>query len=342
MEWCVQVHVVDGTFELFRCFYGAPPRQRADGLEIGASRALLGTLLSLLKEPSVTHVGVAFDTVIESFRNDLFAGYKTGAGIDVNLQQQFALAEQVTRALGLVTWSMIDHECDDALSTMATRAAADPRVTRVNICSPDKDLAQCVQGERVVLVDRLRKTTLDEAGVALKFGVQPACIPDLLALIGDAADGVPGLRGFGAKSAAALLRRYGSLEAIPDAPWPKDVGVRGADKLAATLSTCRAEAALYKRLTTLVLDVPLTECVDDLCWRGPDVSRLAQLAHDLNDDSIGARVDKVQRPSGWLIKLGAGNFGEGEARRRASLSGLTEDATKPSSKGPSQAMHQPT
>lgn len=289
----MHVHVVDGTFELFRCFFGAPPKKRKrDGLEIGATRGLVGTLLSLMKD--ATHVGVAFDTVIESFRNDLFAGYKTGAGIDPNLWGQFPLAEQATRALGMVTWSMIEFECDDALATMATRAAADARVERVHICSPDKDLAQCVSGDRVVLVDRIRKTTLDEAGVAVKFGVPPRAIPDLLALIGDDADGVPGLAGFGQKSAAALLQRYGSLEGIPDGPWPKDTGVRGADKLAATLAAERAHAALYKRLTTLVTSVPLNESVDDLRWRGPkDDAALAALAADLDDDGLVERVHKA-------------------------------------------------
>ncbi len=291
----MQVHVVDGTFELFRCFFGAPPRQRSDGVEIGATRGLISTLLSLLKEPGVTHVGVAFDTVIESFRNQLFAGYKTGDGIDPNLHRQFPLAERATRALGLVTWSMIDHECDDALATMATRAAADARVSRVCICSPDKDLAQCVRDGRVVLVDRIRKTTLDEDGVVSKFGVPPSCIPDLLALTGDTADGVPGLPGFGEKSAAALLRKYGSVEAIPDGPWPKDAGVRGGDRLAATLRASRLEVALYKKLTTLVCDVPLRESVDDLCWGGPDPVLLAAMAQELDDDGLIARVDNVLR-----------------------------------------------
>lgn len=295
----MQVHVVDGTFELFRCFFGAPPRKREDGLEVGAVRGLVATLLSLLRDPEVDHVGVAFDTVIESFRNQLFDGYKTGAGVDDNLMRQFPLAEQATRALGLVTWSMIDWECDDALATMAARAAADPRVSRVHICSPDKDLAQCVTGDRVVLVDRIRKTTLDEAGVALKFGVPPKAIPDLLALIGDTADGVPGLTGFGEKSAAALLRKYGSVEAIPDGPWPKDIGLRGGDKLAATLATSRKEVALYKKLTTLVLDVPLKESVDDLLWRGPDAALLAALARDLDDDNL---VDRAQKA--WAARQG--------------------------------------
>lgn len=288
----MQVHVVDGTFELFRCFFGAPPRQRkSDGKEVGATRGLVSTLLGLLKD--ATHVGVAFDTVIESFRNDLFAGYKTGAGIDANLWGQFPLAEQATRALGLTTWSMIDFECDDALATMAKRAHDDKRVSQVIICSPDKDLCQCVVSDRVVTLDRIRKTTLDEAGVAAKFGVPPKAIPDLLALIGDEADGVPGLPGIGAKTASTLLQKYGRLEDIPDGPWPKELGLRGADKTAATLQSMRKEAALYKKLTTLVVDVPIATTVDDLLWKGPDDKLLAQLAVDLDDDGLIERVAKA-------------------------------------------------
>ncbi len=275
------VNVVDGTFELFRFFFGAPPRQRRDGVEVGATRALVATLLSLLREPQ-THVGVAFDTVIESFRNDLFDGYKTGAGIDPNLFGQFPLAEAATRAMGLVTWSMREYECDDALATMAIIAAKDPSVEQVRICSPDKDLTQVVSGNRIVCVDRIRKSTLDEDGVVAKFGVPPSAIADLLALVGDDADGVPGLPGFGMKSAATLLRHYGALEAIPDG-------------LAATLAARRDEALLYKRLTTLVTTVPLTETVEDLRWRGPHEPLLNALAADLDDDSLVERVMKVWR-----------------------------------------------
>lgn len=287
------VHVVDGTFELFRCFFGVPPRRTTAGVEIGATRGVVSTLLSLLKE--ATHVGVAFDTVIESFRNDLFAGYKTGAGIDENLARQFPLVEAATRAMGLVTWSMVEFECDDALATMALRAAADDDVTQVQICSPDKDLTQVARGSRIVCVDRIRKTTLDEDGVVAKFGVKPAAIPDLLALVGDDADGVPGLPGFGMKSAAALLSHYGHLEDIPDGPWPKTLRLRGADGLATTLAAHRADAALYKRLTTLRTDVPLTENVADLRWRGPDVAALAALAARLEDDGLVDRVEKAWR-----------------------------------------------
>lgn len=289
----MHIHLVDGTFELFRCFFGAPPRQRADGLEIGATRGIVSTLMALAKQPETTHVGVAFDTVIESFRNDLFAGYKTGAGIDPNLAAQMPLVEQASRALGFVTWSMIEHECDDALATMAKTATMDARVQRVHICSPDKDLCQMVTGDRVVLVDRIRKKSIDEAGVVEKFGVPPRLIPDLLALVGDDADGVPGLAGFGMKGAAAVLNHFGSLEAIPDAPWPKDLKVRGADALATTLTAERQNAALYKVLTTLVTDVPLKESIDDLKWRGPNIDLLAQLASDLDDDKLVERVMTV-------------------------------------------------
>lgn len=287
------VHVVDGTFELFRSFYGAPPRMTSTGLEVGATRGVVSTLLSLLKE--ATHVGVAFDTVIESFRNTLYPGYKTGDGIDANLWAQFPLVEEATRALGLVTWSMIDFECDDALATMAVRAARDDEVTQVRICSPDKDLTQVVRGSRIVCIDRMRKTTLDHDGVLAKFGVVPEAIPDLLALVGDEADGVPGLPGFGLKSAATLLRRYGRLEDIPDGPWPKDLSLRGADGLAATWKTLRPEALLYKQLTSLRLDVPLVEDVDALRWRGPDQAALIALAERLQDDGLVERVGRAWR-----------------------------------------------
>jgi 5'-3' exonuclease len=289
----MQVHLVDGTFELFRCFYGAPTRLTPAGVDVGATRAFVGSMLTLLKD--ATHAGVAFDTVIESFRNALFAGYKTGDGIDGALRAQMPLVEQAGRALGLVTWSMIDHECDDALATMAVRAAADPRVERVNICSPDKDLAQVVSGERVVLVDRIREKMLDEQGVVAKFGVPPRLIPDLLALVGDEADGVPGLPGFGLKGAAAALNRFGALERIPPPPWPDDAAIRGAGRLAATLDARRDDAALFKRLTTLVVDVPLTTSVDDLRWRGPDDAALAALAAALHDDGLVVRVQKAWR-----------------------------------------------
>jgi 5'-3' exonuclease len=283
----VQLHLVDGTYELFRCFYGAPSTEGAGGREVGAVRALVGTLLALRRD-GATHVAIAFDTVIESFRNQLFDGYKTGAGIDPALWSQFPLAEQAARALGIVTWSMIDFEADDALATMAARASKDARVERVFLCSPDKDLYQCVEGERVVVLDRMRKKQFDTQGVIEKFGVPPAAIPDYLALVGDDADGIPGLTGFGAKGAAAVLARYGSIEAIPDGAW--DVTVRGADKLRATLSAGRKDAALYKLLATLRRDVPLTESVDALAWTAPDLPALDVLGRELADAGLVARV----------------------------------------------------
>jgi 5'-3' exonuclease len=315
MTFPLKVHLVDGTFELFRCFFGAPPAE-VGGQQVGATRGLIGTLLSLLKEPDCTHVGVAFDTVIESFRNDLFAGYKTGAGLDVALASQMPLVEEATRALGLVTWSMIEFEADDALCTAAHRFGAprlvtttaahvrpqgsptDPAaITQVRICSPDKDLAQCVVGDRVVLVDRLRKKSLDEDGVRQKFGVPPQAIPDFLALVGDAADGVPGLSGFGEKSAAALLRHYGTLEAIPTDLDALDVGLRrslrGADRLIATLAARREDALLYKTLTTLRRDAPVHEPLEALRWRGPDHGRLEALATTLGDARLVERVERA-------------------------------------------------
>ena len=202
----MQVHLVDGTYELFRAFYGAPRRTAPDGREAGATLALGRTLLGLIHNEGATHVGVAFDHVIESFRNELFAGYKTGQGIDPALLAQFEPAERMTRALGLVVWPMIEFEADDALATAAARYRRDRRVERVLICSPDKDLAQCVRGQRVVLVDRRRKKTIDEAAVVEKYGVGPASIADWLALVGDAADGIPGIPRWGARSSAAALR----------------------------------------------------------------------------------------------------------------------------------------
>ena len=209
------VHLVDGTFELFRAYYGSPPSTDADGKEVGAARGLARSMLALLGERDVTHVAIAFDHVIESFRNDLYPGYKTGDGIDPALYGQFGLAEDACRALGIVTWPMVEFECDDALATAAARFAASPSVERVVVCSPDKDLTQCVQGDRVVCFDRMRRKRLDERGVVEKFGVYPKSIPDWLALVGDSADGYPGVPRWGAKSAAAVLGAYEKLEAIP-------------------------------------------------------------------------------------------------------------------------------
>jgi 5'-3' exonuclease len=263
------VHLIDGTYELFRSYYGAPPATGANGQEVGGVRGLLASMGSLLREPDVTHVGIAFDTVIESFRNELFAGYKTSDGIEPALWAQFPLAERAARALGLVTWSMIEFEADDALATMAVRAAADPRVQRVVIATPDKDLGQVVHGERIVQLDRRKKVVLDEAGVRAKFGIATTSIPDWLALVGDDADGIPGVPKWGAQSASTVLAHYAHVEAIPEHAADWQVKVRGADALAASLAAHRDEVRLYKRLATLRTDVPLAETLDDLRWRGP-------------------------------------------------------------------------
>ncbi len=292
----MQVHLVDGTFELFRAFYGNPSRRDAHGDEVNAAHGLVRSLLALLGERDVTHVGVAFDHVIESFRNDLYAGYKTGEGIDPKLHAQFGPAEDACRALGVVVWPMVEFECDDALATAAARFAKTGGVERVVVCSPDKDLAQCVVGERVVCLDRLRRKTLDERGVVEKFGVRPASMPDWLALVGDSADGYPGVPKWGAKSAGAVLAVYEHLERIPAVAEDWRVKVRGAEALAESLAAQRDEAFLFRRLATLRTDVPLTESVADLRWRGPDEVALKALAARWRDDALVARaVARAQR-----------------------------------------------
>jgi 5'-3' exonuclease len=263
----LKVHLVDGTYELFRAHFGAPPAQDEAGRPIGAVRGLVASLRSLLRERDVTHVAVAFDHVIESFRNRMFAGYKTGEGIEPDLLVQFQPAEDAVAALGLVVWSMVEFEADDALATAALRFRDDPAVEQVVICSPDKDLAQCVVGSRVVCRDRRRRVDRDEAGVVERFGVKPASIPDWLALVGDGADGIPGIPGWGEKSAAAVLACYGRIDAIPDDPRRWSVPLRGRERLAGELSSRRAEAALYRELATLRTDVPLVEDLARLAWR---------------------------------------------------------------------------
>jgi 5'-3' exonuclease len=290
----MKVHLVDGTYELFRSFYGAPPAKSEQGKEVGATRGLLRNLWSLLHQEGVTHVAVAFDQVIESFRNQLFTGYKTSQGIEPDLWAQFPLAERASQALGIVTWPMVEFEADDALATAAARFAAMPEVEQVVICSPDKDFAQCVQGQRVVLWDRLRGAVLDEAGVLDKFGVPNASIPDYLALVGDTADGIPGIPRWGAKSAATLLRRFGTIDAIPSDPARWDVTVRGAAALAAALNPAREAAALYKKLATLRRDVPLPQSLDDLRWRSVDREALSALCGEISDARFLQRV--LDRP----------------------------------------------
>jgi len=288
----VKVHLVDGTYELFRAFYGVPPAQDDQGRPVGALRGLISTLVALVREPEVTHVAVAFDHVIESFRNRLFAGYKTGDGIEPDLLAQFHPAERAVAALGIVVWPMVEFETDDALATAAARFRDAPGVEQVVICSPDKDFAQCVVGRQVICRDRRRGTDRDEAGVVARFGVPPVSIPDWLALVGDSADGIPGIPGFGEKTAAAVLARYLHIEAIPDDPALWAVEVRGKQRLAASLSERRADAALYRQLATLRTDVPLAERLADLEWRGAPRDQLEALLAGIGALELCNRVPR--------------------------------------------------
>jgi 5'-3' exonuclease len=263
----VNVHLVDGTYELFRHFFALPPARDAEGREIAAVRGVLASLRAMVRE-GATHIGVATDHVIESFRNDLYSGYKTGEGIEPDLWSQFPLLEEALAAAGFVVWPMVEFEADDGLAAAAAIASADPRVERVVVCTPDKDLAQCVSGSRVVQLNRRTNTTFDEAGIVAKFGVQPASIPDYLALVGDAADGFPGLPGWGAKSAARVLFRYGHIEAIPADPREWDVQVASSIKLAQTLQREQQNALLFRTLATLRTDIPLFDDVESLRWLG--------------------------------------------------------------------------
>jgi len=294
-----QVHLVDGTYELFRAFF-AVPSQIAGGREVGATRGLLQTLLALLSRPEVSHVACAFDHVIESFRNRLFAGYKTGEGLAEELTSQFELAERATRALGIVTWPMVEFEADDALATAAARFEMDARADRVVICSPDKDLYQCVRDSRVVVWDRQRDRVYDEAGVRDKLGVSPRQIPDLLALVGDTADGIPGVRRWGLASAARVLAVHDSLEQIPERTAELGGNVRGGAGLLESLNAMRVEARLYKVLATLRTDVPLAETLDDLAWTGVRRAELEALCREIEAERVLERVTRFRPEASGL------------------------------------------
>lgn len=264
----VDVHLIDGTYELFRHYYALPPARGADGREVAAVRGVIASILGMIQQ-GATHIGVATDHVIESFRNQLWPGYKTGEGVDPELLSQFQLLEDALSAMGVVVWPMVEFEADDALGSAAAIAARDSRVDRVIICTPDKDLAQCVSGARVVQMDRRKRSIRDEAGVVAKFGVPPASIPDYLALVGDAADGYPGLPGWGAKSTAAVLARYGHIESIP-ADWRTwQVNAASAGALADTLARERERALLFRTLATLRTDLPIFDSIEGLRWNGP-------------------------------------------------------------------------
>jgi len=290
----MKIHLIDGTYELFRNYFGAPPKKAPDGREVGATLGLLRSLLMLLTNSEVTHVACAFDHVIKSFRNDLFAGYKTDEGVDPKLLAQFPLAEEAVAALGLVVWPMVEFEADDALATATARFKKNKSVDQIVICSPDKDLAQLVSGKRIVCWDRRREIVLDEKGVREKFGVRPPSIPDWLALVGDAADGYPGIPGWGAKSSSAVLARYEHLESIPNeaGKWKlKAISPGRAASLAESLSQHREEALLYRKLATLREDVPIKEKLSDLKWQGA-YEELKKICHELGDERIPERIPR--------------------------------------------------
>lgn len=286
----MKVHLVDGTYELFRSWFGAPESKSPSGQEVGATRGFLRSMAAMLRDDEVTHVGCAFGHTVESFRNDLFDGYKTGEGLEPELLDQFPLVERASRALGMVTWPMTEFEADDALATAAAKFRDGPGVTQVVICSPDKDLCQCVRGDSVVTYDRRREIVLDEIGVREKFGVSPQSIPDYLALVGDAADGIPGIARWGAKSASIVLSKFVHLENIPDDHEQWNVKVRGAATLARNLAEQRGEAMLYRTLATLRADAPIDESLDDLRWKGPDRPALEALCEDLGERALLDRI----------------------------------------------------
>lgn len=286
----MKVHLIDGTYELFRHYYALPSARDRDGREVAAVRGVLSSIAGMAGE-GATHIGVATDHVIESFRNQLWSGYKTSDGIEPELWAQFPVLEEALVAMGVKTWPMVEFEADDALASAAALAARDRRVEQVIICTPDKDLAQCVSGTRIVQLDRRTRTIRDEAGVVARFGVSPASIPDYLALVGDSADGYPGLPGWGAKSSAAVLARYGHLEAIPDDWRQWQVKVAGPARLSATLAQSRELAALFRSLATLRTDAPVLQSVDELRWAGP-TSAFAALADRLDGQS-GGRLQKI-------------------------------------------------
>jgi 5'-3' exonuclease len=264
----MDIYLIDGTYELFRYFYAVPSAKDTCGQEIGAVRGVLGSVLSMI-EGGATHVGVATDHVIESFRNDLYLGYKTSEGVDPALLSQFPILEEALESMGVLVWPMIKFEADDALASAAAKAAQDDRARRIIICTPDKDLSQCVVGSRVVQLDRRRETIRDEAGVIAKFGIKPSSIPDYLAVVGDSADGYPGIAGWGSKTAAAVFSQYPHLENIPKDWRHWDPMVRRARPLAESLFAAWEDALLFRTLATLRVDVPVLTSIDDLLWRGP-------------------------------------------------------------------------
>ena len=287
----MKLHLVDGTYELFRAHFGVPPKKSKSGQEVGATLGLVRSMMLLLSDPEVTHVAVAFDHVIESFRNKMYKGYKSSAGVDAVILNQFALAEKAVAALGMTVWPMVKFEADDAIATAVVKFKKSRSVEQIVICSVDKDLTQMVDGDRVVCWDRRREILLDENGVTEKFGVSPTSIPDFLALVGDSADGYPGIQGWGEKSTATVLAKFKHIESIPKDPKKIPLGLGRATTLLENLRQNFKDALLFRELSTLRTDVPLKETLNDLEWRGA-YPRLKKLCHELGDERIPERVTK--------------------------------------------------
>ncbi len=289
----MKIHLVDGTYELFRAHFGAPPKKSTSGQEVGATVGLLRSMLLLLSDPEVTHVAVAFDHVIESFRNKMYAGYKSSAGVDKVILDQFPVAEAAIKALGLVTWPQVKFEADDAIATAVAKFKKVKSVEQIVICSVDKDLTQMVEGNRVICWDRRREILLDEKGVIEKFGVSPESIPDFLALVGDSADGYPGIQGWGEKSTSTVLAKYKHIENIPNDPAKFGLSVGRATTLLENLKSNYKDALLFRELSTLRTDVPLKETLADMKWQGA-TAKFKKVCKELGSESIIERVKKWQ------------------------------------------------
>ena len=289
----MKIHLVDGTYELFRAHFGAPPKKSQSGQEVGATLGMLRSMLLLLSDPEVTHVAVAFDHVIESFRNKMYKGYKSSEGVDPIILNQFPVVEAAIKALGLVTWPMVKFEADDAIATAVATFKKSKQVEQIVICSVDKDLTQMVDGDRVICWDRRREITLNEKGVIEKFGVSPESIPDFLALVGDSADGYPGIQGWGEKSTSMVLAKYKHIEVIPNDPNKLGLGLGRATTLLENLRTNYKDALLFRELSTLRTDVPLKETLADLRWQGA-TSKLKKVCKELGSESIIERIKKWQ------------------------------------------------
>lgn len=289
----MKIHLVDGTYELFRAHFGAPPKKAPNGQEVGATLGLIRSMLLLLSDPDVTHVAVAFDHVIESFRNKLYKGYKSSEGVDPVILNQFPLAEAAVKALGLVTWPQVKFEADDAIATAVAKFKKVKSVEQIVICSVDKDLTQIVEGDRVICWDRRREIFLNEKGVIEKFGVSPESIPDFLALVGDSADGYPGIQGWGEKSTATVLAKYKHIESIPDDPAKLGLSLGRATTLLENLQKNYKDALMFRELSTLRTDVPLKETLADLKWQGA-TAKLKKVCKELGSESIVERVKKWQ------------------------------------------------